>query len=91
MFSLKFGPTSIVVLCDRKAIHSLLDKKGNIYSDRPETYVGNILTQGDHIALHQMDSQWREKRKVVSHNFSPKNLDEKHFHVQEAECVVSNR
>jgi hypothetical protein len=45
------------------------------------------LTQGDHIALEQMDPIWREKRKVISHNFSPKNLDEKHFQVQEAEYV----
>jgi cytochrome P450 len=85
VFSLKLGPTSIVVLCDRKAIHALLNKKGALYSDRPKTYVGNMLTEGDHVALHQMDSIWREKRKVIAHNFSPKQLDEKHFHVQEAE------
>lgn len=87
MFSLKFGPSSIVVLCDREAIHDLLEKKGTIYSDRPNTYVGNLLTKGDHIAVHQMDAMWREKRKVIAHNFSPKMLDEKHFRVQEAECV----
>ncbi|KAJ5982934.1 hypothetical protein N7481_005033 [Penicillium waksmanii] len=88
VFSLKFGPTNIIVLCDRKAIHALLDKKGAIYSDRPPSYVGHLLTQGDHIALEQMDPIWREKRKVISHNFSPKNLDEKHFLVQEAEATV---
>jgi cytochrome P450 len=85
VYSVKFGPTNIIVLCDRKAIHALLDKKGAIYSDRPQNYVGRLLTQGDHIALEQMDPVWREKRKVISHNFSPKNLDEKHFLVQEAE------
>lgn len=40
------------------------------------------------IALHQMDNLWREKRKVVAHNFSPKQLDEKHFKVQEAEATM---
>ncbi|KAL2847563.1 cytochrome P450 [Aspergillus pseudoustus] len=88
VFSLKFGPTNIIVLCDRKAVHALLDKKGAIYSDRPPSYVGRLLTHGDHIALEQMDPIWREKRKVISHNFSPKNLDEKHFIVQEAEATV---
>jgi len=78
----------MIVLCDRKAIHELLDKKGNIYSDRPHTYVGDLVTGGDMIALHQMDSLWREKRKVVAHNFSPKQLDEKHFRVQEAEATM---
>ncbi|TVY53947.1 Cytochrome P450 monooxygenase patI [Lachnellula cervina] len=88
VFSLKFGPSDIVVLCDREAIHELLDKKGSIYSDRPNTYVGQLLTKGDHIAIHQMDSMWREKRKVIAHNFSPKALDERHFRIQEAEATV---
>lgn len=88
IFTLKFGPTNAIVLCDRKAIHQLLDKKGAIFSERPPSYVGNILTQGDHIALHQTDPIWREKRKVVAHNFSPKQLDENHFLVQEAEATV---
>ncbi|CAI4213213.1 unnamed protein product [Parascedosporium putredinis] len=88
VFSLKIGPSSIIVLCDRKAIHKLLVEKGSIYSDRPPSYVGNILTQGDHLALEQMDVTWREKRKVISHNFSPKQLDEKHFRIQESEATV---
>ncbi|KAI8265271.1 Cytochrome P450 monooxygenase yanC [Colletotrichum sp. SAR11_239] len=36
-----------------------------------------------------MDSTWRDKRKVISHNFSPKRLDEQHFRVQEAEYTAS--
>ncbi|KAH8901190.1 putative cytochrome P450 oxidoreductase [Thozetella sp. PMI_491] len=88
VFSLKVGPSNIVVLCDRKAIHKLLVEKGSIYSDRPPSYVGKLLTQGDHLALEQMDATWREKRKVISHNFSPKQLDEKHYKVQEAEATV---
>lgn len=75
----------MVVLCDRQAIHKLLIEKGNIYSDRPPSYVGRLLTKGDHLAIEQMDATWREKRKIISHNYSPKQLDEKHFKVQEAE------
>ncbi|KAJ3458007.1 hypothetical protein MRS44_012116 [Fusarium solani] len=88
VFSLKIGPSNTVVLCDRKAIHQLLVEKGSIYSDRPPSYVGKLLTQGDHLALEQMDVTWREKRKIISHNFSPKQLDENHFRVQEAEATV---
>jgi cytochrome P450 len=87
IFSLKLGPSNIIVLCDRRAIHKLLVEKGAIYSDRPDTYVGHLLTKGDHLAISQMDPVWREKRKVIAHNFSPKPLDEKHFRVQEAEYV----
>ncbi|KAF2815541.1 putative cytochrome P450 oxidoreductase [Mytilinidion resinicola] len=88
IFSLKVGPSNIIVLCDRKAIHKLLVEKGSIYSDRPPSYVGWLLTKGDHLALEQMDAAWREKRKIIAHNFSPKQLDEKHFRVQEAEATV---
>lgn len=31
------------------------------------------------------DTLWRTKRRVVAHNLSPKQLDEKHFRIQEAE------
>jgi hypothetical protein len=34
-----------------------------------------------------MEPAWREKRKLIAHNFSPKSLDERHFKVQEAEYV----
>ena len=88
VFSLKLGSANVVVLCDRKAIHKLLVEKGANFSDRPNTYVGQLLTQGDHVALQQMDTTWREKRKVISHTFSPKQLDENHYKVQEAECVT---
>ncbi|KAK1674584.1 putative cytochrome P450 oxidoreductase [Colletotrichum godetiae] len=88
IFSLKVGPSSIIVLCDREAIHKLLIEKGSVYSDRPPSYVGKLLTHGDHLALEQMDTTWRSKRKVISHNFSPKRLDEQHFRVQEAEATV---
>lgn len=75
----------MVVLCDRKAVHELLDKRSKIYSDRPEIYVGHLLSKGDMLTLSPATPEWREKRKVIAHNFSPKMLDEKHFKVQEAE------
>jgi cytochrome P450 len=85
VFTLKLGSANVVVLCDRKAIHKLLVEKGSIYSDRPGSCVGKLLTKGDHLALEQMTPIWREKRKIISHNFSPNQLDQKHFKVQEAE------
>jgi cytochrome P450 len=70
VYSLKFGPKSVIVLCDRKAVHELVDKKGVLYSDRPHTYVGNLMTQGDHMVISSLDPVTREKRKVLTHNFS---------------------
>ncbi|OCK74678.1 putative cytochrome P450 oxidoreductase [Lepidopterella palustris CBS 459.81] len=88
IFSLKFGSGNAIVLCDRKAIHELLDKKGLLYSERPITYVGNIVTGGDHMIISSNDMVFREKRKIATHNFAPRMLDAKHVHVQEAEATV---
>jgi hypothetical protein len=90
IFSLKIGPTSVVVLCDRRAINNLLDKKGSIYSDRPFNYVSNYVTHGDHLTLEPQGAAWREKRMVVTRNLNPKILDEKHWKIQEAEYFISS-
>ncbi|KAL4792487.1 cytochrome P450 [Aspergillus venezuelensis] len=38
VFSLKICPATMVVLCDRKAIHKILVEKGSLTSDRPPNY-----------------------------------------------------
>jgi hypothetical protein len=82
---LKLGSENVVVLRDRKAIHKLLVEKGSIYSDRPASYVGKILTKGDHLAFEQMTPIWREEQKIIAHNLFPNQLDQKDYKVQEAE------
>ncbi|KAI9835775.1 MAG: hypothetical protein M1819_001954 [Sarea resinae] len=88
VFSLKIGPTNVVVLCDRKSVAQLLDKKGSIYSDRPLARVTQFITRGDHLTLEAQGPSWRMKRSVVTNHFNPKQLDDKHWKVQEAEAVV---
>ena len=85
---MKIGPTNVIVLCDRRAINNLLDKKGSIYSDRPFNHVSNYVTHGDHLTLEPQGASWREKRMVATRNLNPKMLDEKHWKIQEAECVM---
>ena len=67
---MKFGPKNVIVLCDRKAVHDLVDKKGLLYADRPFSYIGHMITQGDHMVISPNDPVTREKRKVATHNFS---------------------
>ncbi|POR38186.1 O-methylsterigmatocystin oxidoreductase [Tolypocladium paradoxum] len=88
IFSLKVGSGNIIVICDRKAVHELIDKKGSIYSDRPPNVVPLFITRGDHMTMEGQGPSWREKRTVITRNLNPKSLDEKHFRVQEAEAVV---
>ena len=45
IFSLKIGPRNIIVICDRKAVYELIDRKGSIYSDRPPNIVPLFITR----------------------------------------------
>lgn len=80
----------MIVLGDKEAIHELLDKKGAIYSDRPSDYMIGFIHNDKHITFSPMNDRWRQKRKIVTHNFSPRMLDAKHFQVQEAEYHPSS-
>ncbi|KAH7072508.1 putative cytochrome P450 oxidoreductase [Paraphoma chrysanthemicola] len=88
VFSLKIGPSTLIVLCDRKAIHKLLVEQGAKYSSRKQHYITNLITGGVAISMSEDNRNWREQRKVISHALSPKQLDEKHYKVQEAEATV---
>ncbi|OCL14884.1 cytochrome P450 [Glonium stellatum] len=87
VFSLKFGSSNVIVLCDRKAVHDLVDKKGLMYADRPHSYVGQLITQGDHMVLSSNDPITREKRRAATHNLSPRIIDEKLAPIQESEIT----
>ena len=41
------GTKTVIVLSSDVAVKRLLDKKSNIYSDRPEMYIGQKLASGD--------------------------------------------
>ncbi|KAK5687688.1 hypothetical protein LTS10_001828 [Elasticomyces elasticus] len=88
VFSLKFGSSTVIVLFDRKAVHDLLDKKGNIYSERPHSYVASLVTDNDSFAFMDQTALWRSQRKVASHNLSPRVLDDKVGYIQDAEVNV---
>ncbi|KAH0830804.1 hypothetical protein AYO21_10035 [Fonsecaea monophora] len=88
IYSLKFGSGTVIVLFDRKAVHHLLDKKGVLYSERPQSYVPSLVTGGDSFAFMNSTPLWRAERKVAVHNLSPKMLEEKVGHIQDAESVV---
>ncbi|KAK5280843.1 hypothetical protein LTR07_010027 [Exophiala xenobiotica] len=78
----------MIVLADRKAIYHLLDKKGSIYSERPNLAVPTFMSRGCHMTFEQATPEWREKRSVITRNLNPQNLDKKHFRVQEAESIL---
>ncbi|KIX97095.1 uncharacterized protein Z520_07209 [Fonsecaea multimorphosa CBS 102226] len=88
IYSLKFGPSTVIVLFDRKAVNHLLDKKGAIYSERPFNYVPKLVTGGDSLAFMNTTPLWRHERKVAVHNLSPRALEGQVGEIQHAESVV---
>ncbi|EXJ75912.1 uncharacterized protein A1O5_00420 [Cladophialophora psammophila CBS 110553] len=64
---LKLGPQNVVVLNNYRSVKELLDKRGAIYSSRPDSYVGNELLcpNETHILLVPYGQGWRALRKAV--------------------------
>ncbi|ERS95312.1 cytochrome P450 [Sporothrix schenckii 1099-18] len=65
VFSLILGTQTLIVLSSDQAVKDLLDKKSNIYSDRPELYVGQTLASGGlRLLMMGYGQTWRGFRKL---------------------------
>ena len=51
VYSLILGTKVMVVLSSDQAIKDLLDKRSNIYSSRPEMYLGQVVSGGLRVLL----------------------------------------
>ncbi|KAJ5910349.1 hypothetical protein N7504_004992 [Penicillium tannophilum] len=88
IYSLKVLDSTMIVISDPKIIGNLLDKKGAIYSDRPENTVAMHVTDGHHFSFEQQGPSWKLKRAIAVRYLSPQKLDSHHFRIQEAESIV---
>lgn len=86
LYTLKLGTGTAAVLTDRRLIKQLIDKKSAIYSERPASYVADLISSGDHILLMKHGLQWRSTRKLLHGSLMEKVVDECHLPVQEAEA-----
>ncbi|KAL2050798.1 hypothetical protein ABVK25_008859 [Lepraria finkii] len=60
IYSLQFGPTTLVMLGTHDAARDLLDKRSNIYSSRPKLFmVGEIIGKGFRTLLLPYGPRWR--------------------------------
>lgn len=78
IISLKFGTSTFIAIKDREAIRDLWEKKSQVYSDRPPSFIGNILTKGDHAIFMAGGPEWRDRRKIMAHWLSPQQCDTTH-------------
>lgn len=72
VYSLILGTKVMVVLSTDQAIKDLLDKRSNIYSSRPDMYLGQIMSGGNRMLLMEYGDTWRMIRKVVHNNLNIK-------------------
>lgn len=86
LYSLKLGTGTAVVITDRRVVKQLIDKKSSLYSDRPKSYVANLISSGDHILLMAHGQQWRSTRKLLHGSLMEKVVNEQHLPLQEAEA-----
>ncbi|KAI0164381.1 cytochrome P450 [Hypoxylon sp. FL1284] len=72
VYSLILGTQAMIVLSSDQAIKDLLDKRSNIYSSRPEAYLGNIASGGFRMLLMGYGETWRMIRRIVHNSLNIK-------------------
>ncbi|KAL2752599.1 hypothetical protein ACRALDRAFT_1058459 [Sodiomyces alcalophilus JCM 7366] len=66
VYSLMLGTKVMIVLSSDRAIKDLVDKRGNIYSSRPEAYIAqDILSGGLRVLFMPNNGIWKMARKFV--------------------------
>jgi cytochrome P450 len=72
VYSLILGTKVMIVLSTDQAIKDLLDKRSNIYSSRPDMYLGQVVSGNNRMLLMEYGDTWRMVRKVVHNNLNIK-------------------
>ena len=74
-------------MSDPQIIKDLLNKKSSLYSHRPDSHVGRLITKGDHLLLMQYGDDWRLIRKLIHQYFTEPMCEKQHIHLQNAEAT----
>jgi len=60
MYYLRLGATDFIFLNSGRVVKDLLDKRGNIYSDKPhKPMAGEAYTKGLNLSLMRYDKRWK--------------------------------
>lgn len=66
-------------------MHSLIDKRSAIYSDRALDHNADIALAGENLSFMHATPTWRAQRKIAAQTLAPASIDKKIAPVQEAE------
>ncbi|OAL43479.1 cytochrome P450 [Pyrenochaeta sp. DS3sAY3a] len=88
VFSLKIGKGTMIVLNSKRAVHDLIDKRGAIYSSRPQDYQYHLTLKDENLVNMEVDARWRSQRKITARFFAPIKLDGGLARISEAEITT---
>ncbi|RYC62618.1 hypothetical protein CHU98_g3609 [Xylaria longipes] len=88
LYTLKLGNATMAVTTDRSIGKSTLDKKSNIYSHRPSSYVAHdLITKGNHLLVMFYGDKWRTFRGLVHQYLTENMVEREHLSVVNAEAL----
>ncbi|KAK0451681.1 cytochrome P450 [Armillaria borealis] len=85
IFSVKFGPGTVIVVTSPRAVRELIDQKSASTSDRPPSHFSNVITGGNNIGFARYSDYWRRGRRVM-HSMLTKKACVNHLTIQRAEA-----
>ncbi|KAI9441889.1 cytochrome P450 [Lactarius indigo] len=74
---------SVVVLCSPSVAKDLLEKRGDIYSDRPAWPMPEIMDIEWLLPFTRYGEHWRERRKIADRNLRPGAVTQYHHKIEE--------
>lgn len=85
IISAQFGDNTVVFIGDATIARELLDKRGDIYSDRPRMVMaGENLTKGMHLLLRRYDDRYKLHQRLDAPVLSPR-ASKTYFPLQDLE------
>ncbi|KAI0433347.1 putative cytochrome P450 oxidoreductase [Xylaria sp. FL1042] len=88
LYTLKLGNATMAVITDRGIGKSTLDKKSNIYSHRPASYVAHdLITKGNHLLVMFYGDKWRTFRGLIHQHFTESIVEREHLSIVNAEAI----
>ncbi|KAI1261749.1 cytochrome P450 [Xylariaceae sp. FL1019] len=71
IFSLMAGSRPIIVLNTDDAVKDLFDRRGSIYSSRPNSYIMDVVTGGTKFGLMPYNNTWKKCRAICHRELGP--------------------
>ncbi|KAI0076208.1 cytochrome P450 [Panus rudis PR-1116 ss-1] len=66
IYSLKIGPRTVIVVTNPRIMRDFMDKRSVATGDRPPSKIGDLITNGLHIALARSGPLWKQMRRAMS-------------------------